>query len=840
MADQAIDILRGANATDAQRDAAYSAFQSAKSWDDLKSGLDKSGIPVETRVKMARAWAPTAKQIGAPKYGTAPAPQVQTAGPSSNQINALPQSDGSKTASAIPGYPKPPQPPVPEELAPQYDPSFKQDYGIMSGPMSGVYGVVRGVERMAEPSAREKAGGAHEAISGAFEAGTPFMAASGVTSPVHTAKTLVKAIGAQTVLSGALKHAGVPDEYADLAGDIAAMLVGGKETKGKKGKAKEEAPAPPSTPPPPAPPAATPAAAPANPTGVSLTDQIVNRIRSGPKDSVISLPSLRKEFNASKEEFDKAVTDAADRGDLYLQTHDHGPALPPDQQAELVHDPNVKDAHGRPAYYVAAMLREPEAAPAPASAAEAPAPPSPASAGEPPPPGVPPDRKLRLMRGQHDAVTVHFPDKKSKAAYVAASKARIQTSNNPRPGASFEPLNQFAKDLAAQHGISEDDARSIVKSYYGEVNAAKSEYPPHSDEDLIHEHQGIDDFVNDWNELSQEKKTPEPNVPAPAQVGSNGAAAAGGESTSDSIPKQEASQGSFEDRARARFSEYPDDRLERISREADEPSRSVAKEVLAKRKAGPVAAEPPAPNSQELTEANFRNLKADPDRGEFVEMLPVERLIPLAEYDRSTAEKYPGQFQEVRDAISREGIKSPLIIKYDPATNRAYIGEGNTRLAAARSLGMTHSALSRVGEFVKDEDLTGDGPIAKAYNNIRQKDPKMLPDVAVEEILTYSLTGDHARIGLTEQEGRDAVLAMVKRAVEKFGEKGEGVLRYAKPGQRKEILGQLGNLGEGRNGAAVRAPDEGVQNGRGAGVRPGLQGHYQEPPEPGRSAGAAQ
>lgn len=91
---------------------------------------------------------------------------------------------------------------------------------------------------------------------------------------------------------------------------------------------------------------------------------VLDAIREAPgarKGVPVTLTSLRERFpNLTKEQFDKQVLDAADAGRLYLTTHDHGPALPEAQRAELVHDPNTKDAHGRPAYYVAATVRNPE------------------------------------------------------------------------------------------------------------------------------------------------------------------------------------------------------------------------------------------------------------------------------------------------------------------------------------------------------------------------------------------------------------------------------------------------------------------------------------------------
>lgn len=54
----------------------------------------------------------------------------------------------------------------------------------------------------------------------------------------------------------------------------------------------------------------------------------------------------------------KEILAMADRGEISLATHDHGPALPDAERSKLLYDPLTKDARGRDAYYTAATIRE--------------------------------------------------------------------------------------------------------------------------------------------------------------------------------------------------------------------------------------------------------------------------------------------------------------------------------------------------------------------------------------------------------------------------------------------------------------------------------------------------
>src|ERR1035441_6409739 len=73
---------------------------------------------------------------------------------------------------------------------------------------------------------RQKAGGLHQVIGGAFEAATPAMVAGGVTTPVKTAATVGAAMMAQKGTEVGLKYLGLPTEYAEVAGDLVGLVAG--------------------------------------------------------------------------------------------------------------------------------------------------------------------------------------------------------------------------------------------------------------------------------------------------------------------------------------------------------------------------------------------------------------------------------------------------------------------------------------------------------------------------------------------------------------------------------------------------------------------------------------
>jgi hypothetical protein len=110
----------------------------------------------------------------------------------------------------------------------------------------------------------------------------------------------------------------------------------------------------------------------------------------------------------------------------------------------------------------------------------------------------------------------------------------------------------------------------------------------------------------------------------------------------------------------------------------------------------------------EKTKAAFEKLRASREGyGPYTEMVATKDLARFAEVDRTRDEKYPGHFAEVRDSIAEKGIYSPAILKYNPDTKRAYLGEGNTRVAAAKALGLPAVPVRVYRSRVESEHVPG-------------------------------------------------------------------------------------------------------------------------------------
>lgn len=95
----------------------------------------------------------------------------------------------------------------------------------IAAPGIGAIQMVHGAERMTEPGWRAKAGGASQIIRGGMKVASPVIAASGVAAPLETAASLALGAGASDLTEGTLKAAGVPNEYAELGGDVAGLAV---------------------------------------------------------------------------------------------------------------------------------------------------------------------------------------------------------------------------------------------------------------------------------------------------------------------------------------------------------------------------------------------------------------------------------------------------------------------------------------------------------------------------------------------------------------------------------------------------------------------------------------
>lgn len=98
--------------------------------------------------------------------------------------------------------------------------------------LHGTGRAVGGVERMAQPGLSNKAAGAHDVFSGAGEAAAPLVLPyAAATAAVPTAVGLAAGTAAGTIATQGLKSLGVPDEYADLGGDVAGIAAGGYAAK---------------------------------------------------------------------------------------------------------------------------------------------------------------------------------------------------------------------------------------------------------------------------------------------------------------------------------------------------------------------------------------------------------------------------------------------------------------------------------------------------------------------------------------------------------------------------------------------------------------------------------
>ena len=92
--------------------------------------------------------------------------------------------------------------------------------------VSGATSISEGIARAAEPNLREKAGGAHQIISGALEAASPMIVPSLVAAPARTVATVGAAVLSQAAVEKGLSHLGLPKEYAQVAGDLAGIIAG--------------------------------------------------------------------------------------------------------------------------------------------------------------------------------------------------------------------------------------------------------------------------------------------------------------------------------------------------------------------------------------------------------------------------------------------------------------------------------------------------------------------------------------------------------------------------------------------------------------------------------------
>lgn len=120
----------------------------------------------------------------------------------------------------------------------------------------------------------------------------------------------------------------------------------------------------------------------------------------------------------------------------------------------------------------------------------------------------------------------------------------------------------------------------------------------------------------------------------------------------------------------------------------------------------------PAETAKETPEAKTaaamsEQKKAGHPHSAYTEMVSTTDLLPFREFDRSVDPKRPGQFEAVTESVARSGILEPVVLKYDPISHRIYLGEGNTRLAAAVKLGMPEVPVRVIRSSVPSEHVPG-------------------------------------------------------------------------------------------------------------------------------------
>ena len=104
-----------------------------------------------------------------------------------------------------------------------------EDFGPILG---GGVRAARGAEEIATapnlpPDQRWRAAarGLHEVAGGAFEAGTALLPPAIAAAPWRTAATLALGTGAYEATTRGLQALGLPEEYANVAGDLAAVIA---------------------------------------------------------------------------------------------------------------------------------------------------------------------------------------------------------------------------------------------------------------------------------------------------------------------------------------------------------------------------------------------------------------------------------------------------------------------------------------------------------------------------------------------------------------------------------------------------------------------------------------
>lgn len=142
-----------------------------------------------------------------------PAPQVPTGGP---------------RMTFRPTVPIPPPGPIESAVGKVGELGMRAIGAVAGMPAEGGSQVGQGVHELAQPGMRSKAQGASDIIRGGMTAVAPFALPAGVfAGPAAAAGGLIVGAGAQYGTEKGLELAGVPEEYRNLAGDVAGLAAGG-------------------------------------------------------------------------------------------------------------------------------------------------------------------------------------------------------------------------------------------------------------------------------------------------------------------------------------------------------------------------------------------------------------------------------------------------------------------------------------------------------------------------------------------------------------------------------------------------------------------------------------
>jgi hypothetical protein len=131
--------------------------------------------------------------------------------------------------------------------------------------------------------------------------------------------------------------------------------------------------------------------------------------------------------------------------------------------------------------------------------------------------------------------------------------------------------------------------------------------------------------------------------------------------------------------------------VERIGGTSSAPVWEATKPLAAQKRPGQeqaVRRERQAPALDRISPERYTKIAGV---GEFVEMVPVDILMQMREYDRSVMElttRSEGYLANLKEDILKNGVNEPVLICYEPITGLAFIGEGNHRVMLAHELGI--------------------------------------------------------------------------------------------------------------------------------------------------------